>query len=135
MTTLDELADEAQVQAAAVLKSLKTYRRLSDDEVALRAGMTRSMANAYLNGVNKLTVGLVARFAAALGVEPSVFFMTPDEAVVWTIEHSPNSFFFDVPPRPTVIAKARTAGPKSKPRRVTSRYPLPAGRLILGVAA
>lgn len=83
-------ADEARARAAAVLRALKGYRRVSDQGLAKAAGVSRSMVQEYATNKSQLTVGLMAAFSTALHVHPKVFLMTPDDALRWTMDNSPN---------------------------------------------
>lgn len=77
-------------QAAAVLRALKAYRGLSDPKIASAVGMSPASIQAYMTNKQQLTVSLMAAFAAVLHVDPRVFFLTPDEALRWTIDNAPN---------------------------------------------
>jgi transcriptional regulator with XRE-family HTH domain len=73
-----------------VLRALKSYRGNSDGALALAAGMSRSAVQGYMTNKTQLNIGSMFQFAKALDVHPSVFLMTPDEAIQWAIENSPN---------------------------------------------
>lgn len=81
---------DARRRSAAVLRALKAYRRVSDEQLAVGIGASRSKVQGYMGAKSQLTIELMYDFARALGVQPVVFLMTPDEALGWVIENSPN---------------------------------------------
>ncbi|MDQ1429202.1 MAG: hypothetical protein QOK39_2678 [Acidimicrobiaceae bacterium] len=89
-TQTDDELDAVRMQGADVLREIKRYRRLTDAELGLRVGLSRQTTWTYSKGLTRLEIGIIVRFADALDVAPEVFFMTPDEALAWTIEHRPN---------------------------------------------
>jgi transcriptional regulator with XRE-family HTH domain len=81
---------EERMRSAAVLRQLKAYRDVSDGDLALAIGMSRSGIAGYMSAKTALDVDRMHGFARALDVEPVVFLMSPDEALRWTLEHRPN---------------------------------------------
>lgn len=76
-------------QARLVLDALRRIRSLSGVRLARSAGMSRQSVSDKLMGARRITLADVGRFAKALEVEPAVFFMTPDDAIRWTLDHAP----------------------------------------------
>jgi transcriptional regulator with XRE-family HTH domain len=83
-------------RSAVVLRQLKTYRELSDTDLAVVVGLSRSAVAGYMTAKTAMDVDKMHRFAQALDVEPIVFLMTPDEALRWTLEHRPNGESLEV---------------------------------------
>lgn len=83
--------DRVHKQSAAVLRALKSYRGLSDGDIAQLTGLSRSGVQGYVAGDRQMTVSLMQLFADALNVKPLVFFMEPDEALGWVLTNTPNA--------------------------------------------
>jgi transcriptional regulator with XRE-family HTH domain len=84
-------AEDARSRAASVLRALKGYRRMTDDNLAKAVKVSRSGVQGYMANKTQMTIGLMYDFARALDVDPVVFLMTADEALRWAIENAPNS--------------------------------------------
>jgi transcriptional regulator with XRE-family HTH domain len=77
-------------RSAVVLRQLKGYRELTDTDLAVQVGISRSAVAGYMTAKPAMDIDKMHRFARALDVEPVVFLMSPDEALRWTLEHRPN---------------------------------------------
>jgi transcriptional regulator with XRE-family HTH domain len=55
-----------------VLRALRTERGLSQEGLALDAGIQRNYVSLMERGVNQPTIGTIFKLAVALGVRPSV---------------------------------------------------------------
>lgn len=82
-------------RSAVVLRQLKGYRELTDTDLAVQVGISRSAVAGYMTAKTAMDIDKMHRFARALDVEaldvePVVFLMSPDEALRWTLEHRPN---------------------------------------------
>jgi transcriptional regulator with XRE-family HTH domain len=62
------MSDDDQV-AAKLIKRIRSQRNISQAELARRAGLTRSVMNAYERGHRQPGVDALARIAAAAGME------------------------------------------------------------------
>lgn len=94
MTVVDTHdASQARERSAAVLRALKSYRGVTDSEIAVGIGASRAKVQTYTSGISQLTIGLMYDFARYLDVDPSVFLMEADEALKWTIDNRPNADF------------------------------------------
>lgn len=87
---LEARRDESAFNAANVLDILKQYRGETDASLARLVHMNPKTMWTYVRGVTRLDVGLIVVLSEILGVDPEVFFMTPDEALLWTINNRPN---------------------------------------------
>lgn len=81
--------------------------------------MSRPAIEARRRGATPCSVPDLAKLAIALNVEPETFFLDPDDAIRWVLDH-----------RPSVLGQ----------RDVTPRYPhlgvdLPEGDVLAGVRA
>lgn len=84
--------EQARANSAAVLQVVKNYRRMSDAALSMRIGgaISRAGVNMYSTGQTVLNVEKMTIFADALKVTPKIFFDTPDQALRWVLDHSPN---------------------------------------------
>lgn len=80
-------ADEER--ARLVLRKLMGFREMRAAVLARRAGYTAQTMSDKLNGISRIGFSDARRFSDALGVEPMVFFMEPDDAVRWALDHAP----------------------------------------------
>lgn len=80
------LAPEEE-RARLVLEALKSYRGMSDAKLAGALGVSRPGITARRSGATKLGLPDIVRLAPVLGVEPTVFLMTPSAALRWVLDH------------------------------------------------
>lgn len=62
-------------------------RELSGADLCRLTGYTPQTVSAKMNGSAVISMTDADNFANALGVEPSVFFLEPDDAVRWVLDH------------------------------------------------
>jgi transcriptional regulator with XRE-family HTH domain len=55
-----------------VLRALRTERGMSQEGLALEAGIQRNYVSLMERGINQPTIGTIFKLAVALGVRPSV---------------------------------------------------------------
>lgn len=80
---------ESAVSAANVpfvLRRLKAYRGLTDQQIAVRSGMKRSTVQSRMAG-KPVPTDELDELAHALGVPVVVLFMPADEALRWVLDH------------------------------------------------
>jgi transcriptional regulator with XRE-family HTH domain len=68
-------------RAAATLRTLMRYRELTDRDIAILTGYSRDQVKARKLGQARITVHDLEAFACALGVDPGVLLMPPDDAL------------------------------------------------------
>lgn len=83
-------AERIRGQVAEVLRALKAYRRLTDGQIGAQIGRSPQSVNNYLSGTTHVDAGMMGQLAEVFGVEPAVLFMTPDKALRWVLDNSPN---------------------------------------------
>lgn len=70
---------------------IRAYRGLDTDAAFAEAtGIPRSKIQRVTAGPTRLTIDVLAVFAAALDVDDYVLSMQPDDAMRWVIDHAPN---------------------------------------------
>lgn len=71
----------ARSKVPAVLRALKSYHQLRDEDIAAACGMTRSAVQARMAGKTGCTPWELAGFAEFFGVDVSVFYDGPASAL------------------------------------------------------
>jgi hypothetical protein len=70
-----------------VLRALKRYFEITDEQLGVALGLTRQAVQSRLGGASKITPWELAGFAALFGIPESLFFGSPDEALRWVLDH------------------------------------------------
>ena len=80
-------ADDAASNVPGTLGRLMAYYGLRDTGLAELARMARSTVRTRRTGEQQCTASDLAKFAAIFGVPVLVFYLAPDEALRWVIDH------------------------------------------------
>jgi len=113
--------------SAAVLRMLRNYRDLTDGQLAelTDGAVSRSAVQSYASGRYPIPIDKVVILAQALRAKPELFFGTPDDALRWMLDNSPNGELEEVPARSRRYAPpepVKVGGTPSKQRKHASSY-------------